>query len=429
MNLARRLWVELTRPRGVQRHHRRTRSGVALLLVITMVLFCTILMTELGYEASVRMQLGRHQRDEAKAEALAMSGVSFYRLILTASKGLGKNPMIQQLEEQFGLDLGDSLWQMIPYIDSGLMRMLLVSGGSVSDGEAEDFKASGLSEEQVSESREDQGMKRNFLDFDGEFSASVSDEDKRINVTGIHASNRAELMTDPTAVALYGLMSGTRRCPDPFALEDAAAEAEAEREDLDRFFLDRNLDRWQLIGNLGDWTDLDNNRLFDGGSEDALYNNLDRDPYLPKHSGFDTFDEIRLVEGWHRDDVWERFSPQITVFGKGKININTAECDVMAAILKTYVKPEPNPDKLYQLMKAIEEQKAISPFSSGQQFSSFVGQQGVVVDPGLRSAVSTESTVFRVVSTGEVNGASVTIEAVYDFSSSKIGRIEYWRVR
>jgi len=429
MNAFHWMWRELTRPRGKQRQQRRSRSGVALLLTITVVLFISILTTELAYEASVRMQLGRHQRDEAKAEALANSGVQFYRLILTASKGLGKNPMVQQLEEQFGLDLGDSLWQMIPYIDSGLMRLLFVSGGSVSDSEAEDFQKSGLSEEQTAESREEQGMKRNFLDFDGEFSAEVSDEDKRINVTGIKANNRTELVVDPTAVALYGLMSGTRRCPDPFALDDAAAEADAEREDLDRFFLDRNLDRWQLIGNLADWTDLDNQRTFDGGSEDALYNNLDRDPYLPKNSAFDSFEEIRLVEGWHRDDVWERFNPQITVFGKGKINVNTAECDVMAALLKTYVKPEPNPDKLYLLMKAVEEQKALAPFSSAQQFTSFLGQQGVEVDTALRSAVSTESTVFRVVSTGTVNGATVTIEAVYDFSSSKVGRIRHWRVR
>jgi hypothetical protein len=42
--------------------------------------------------------------------------------------------------------------------------------------------------------------------------------------------------------------------------------------------------------------------------------------------------------------------------------------------------------------------------------------------------IATESRVFRVVSTGKVQDASVTIEAVIDYTSSQVGRIVYWRV-
>jgi type II secretory pathway component PulK len=430
------VWRELTRPRGPVQHafyrsRRRSKSGVALLIVITSLLFMTVLVTEIAFAATVRLQLGAHQRDEAKAEALAETGVYIYQLVLTASKGLGKNPMIQQVEQMMGIDLGDALWQMIPFINTGMMRMIFVAGGDEDD--IEDMSTEGMSEEQLAESRESSGFDKNFLDFDGDFYAEVTDEDRKINVSRFTAVNRADLMagTDPTAWQLYGLMSGVRTCPsytlsaDGTAQEDVASE---EREDLDRFFLDRNLERWELVGNLADWTDADNSRVYDGGAEDSLYNALEKDPYLPKNAGFDSLDEIRLVEGWHRDDVWERFGGDITVYGNGKINVNTAECGVIWGLLKSYI--QPNSDgEVERAIRAIRENQAMQSFSSGTALVSFLEGQGFTVDPKMKSLVSAESKVFRVTSSGQVGDATVTVEAVLDYSSSQTGKIVYWRVR
>jgi hypothetical protein len=45
------------------------------------------------------------------------------------------------------------------------------------------------------------------------------------------------------------------------------------------------------------------------------------------------------------------------------------------------------------------------------------------------NAISTESTVFRVDSTGVVGDANVTIEAVIDFTTDASGKIVYWSVQ
>ena len=424
-------YVGLTRPRGGGSQHehrskRRSRSGVALLLVITTLLFMTVVVSEMAFAATVRMQLGAHQRDEVKAEALAESGVHIYQLVLAASKSLGRNPMIQQVEQMFGIDLGDALWQMIPTLNTGLLRMLFVSGGDVEEPEEGEAPPE-LTDEQIEQSREGSASDKNFLDFDGDFSATVTDEDRKINVSIFRATNRMELQQDPTALQLHGLMSGIRTCPGPLG-STGAENASQDREDLDRFFLDRNLDRWSLIGNLADWTDIDNIRLFDGGGEDSLYNRMETHPYLPKNAPFDTLDEIRLIEGWHRDEVWEKFGKNVTVYGKGKINVNTAECDVIWGLLKSYVQPPPSDDQAYRILLAMQEQMAVSKFTDGNQFVSFVQNQGFQVDTRLASMIATESRVFRVVSTGKVQDASVTIEAVIDYTSSQVGRIVYWRV-
>lgn len=428
MNALRWLWRELTRPRGATGHafyraRRKSESGIALLIVLTSILFMTVIVTDIAFSASVRIRLAAHQRDEAKAEALAVSGVGMYQLILTASKAIGKNPMIEQVELMLGIDLGDALWQMIPMINSEMMRMIFVT-----DGDLDEVEPEGLSDEQVAESREDVGMDRNFLDFDGDFTAEVTDEDRKINVGKFTATNRADLQQDPTAVKLYSMMSGMRTCPDPYAYGQNVNDEE--REDLDKWFYDRNLERWELIGNLADWTDPDNTRVYDGGAEDAVYQALERDPYLPKNTGFDTLDEMRLVELWNRDDVWERFGSNLTTYGNGKVNVNTAECDILWALVKSYVEPEPNDAQTALIMQQIRDQMLlVGSFDKPANFVSFLQGQGYTVDPKLRQAISTESRIFRVTSSGQVGDSTVTIDAVLDYSKSRTGRIVYWRIR
>ncbi len=106
MERLRALWAALNRERTVSRARRRSgrrsRSGVALLLVITTVAMMTVLVTEIVHGAAIRLQLATNQRDEAQAEALAMGGVQFYRLLLIASKQLEGSGIIA-MAAQFGI--------------------------------------------------------------------------------------------------------------------------------------------------------------------------------------------------------------------------------------------------------------------------------------------------------------------------------------
>jgi type II secretory pathway component PulK len=430
MTFLRRLWDELTRPRGPVSHrfhraHRRSESGVALLLVLTSVLFLTVIATDIAFSATTRLRLAAHQRDEAKAEYLAQTGVGMYQLILSASKAIGKNPMFQQVEQMLGIDLGDALWQMIPSINSEMMRMIFVT-----DGDLDEVDEEGMTDEQIAESREETGMERNFLDFDGDFTAEVTDEDRKINVAKFTATNRADLQQDPVAVKLDALMSGSRVCPDQYAAYGAAAFNSEEREELDKWFYDRNLEKWEIIGNLADWTDPDTVRVYDGGNEENVYQNLERDPYLPKNAAFDTLEEMRLVDLWNRDDVWEKFGGNLTVYGSGKVNINTAECPIMWALLKTYLTPQPNDAQVSMILQQVQQQRMlIGTFPDPNSFISFLGTQGVNVDPKMRQAIHTDSKVFRVTSSGQVGDSIVTVDAVIDYRKSATGKVVYWRVR
>ena len=408
----------LTRPRGAVRHRyyrvrQSSRAGVALLMVLSSILLMTVLVSEIAYSATVRLSLASHHRDEAKAEALAFSGMQFYRLVLMASKSLGRNPMIQTVGQYMGLN-GDSLWQILPSFNTGLIRMVFVSG---SDIDTMGVGATGpeLTDEQIDKTRESSSStKRNFLDFDGDFSAMVKDEARFIYVGGLRATDLQSLTQLHPAQQLAGMMN---------------------KEEHNQFFYDNDLDRTELIANLVDWTDADDIRLFEGGYEESLYERLEN-PYRPKNAPFDTREEIRLVDGWHLDSVWERFGRYLTIYGEGKVNVNTAPRPVLRGILTAYAdgfyaeqQIDLWLDMLFQYRGRPVSADGVY-FNSPQSFVQFMSEVvGMPLKQEVIQSITTESTVFRVVSTGEVGDARVEVVAVYDFSSSPTGRVLNFRVR
>ena len=414
MTTLRTIWRFLTLPRGLQGHpfygaarRRGSRRGVALLMAITTIAFMTILVTEINYTARVRLVMSAHGRDEAGAYWLARSGVGLYQLILIADRQMAD----QGIPSTYG-----ALWQLIPPINTPLMRMLLVGGGSVDEDEVKAMAQAGqVSDEIAEESREESRFAdKGFLDFEGDFYAEITDEEQKINVSMLGKSceggvcSFATLQQDPMAQALFGLMSG---------------------QENDQWFYERNLDRWELIANLTDWIDLDTTRCTaQGGYEDSLYQRFDP-PYLSKNGPFDTMEEIRLVEGW-QDDVMDRFGANLTLYGDGKINLLTASPEMLETLLKTHVTPPPTDFELERLVQQWELDSSVLIPSKPKDFVDWIKNQSLTLldEQKLQNAIKFKSSVFTVQSTGQVGDTSASITAVFDFSSSAQGRVRYWRV-
>ena len=384
-----------------------SRRGVALVLVATTLMFMTVLVTEISFGSRVRFLQAAHETDEVAAQGIAETGVNLYQLVLVANKQLAGNQQLADASAMFGVNLGDALWQMLPSINTSLLRMLFVGGGDLDEEEIAESQEHGISEEVREESRETSRFEdRNFLDFEGDFIAEITDEDSRVNVGRLASFDSVPLTENPAAIQLFGLMSG---------------------DENDQFFYDRNLDRWELIANLLDWIDTDNMRSGTrGGYEDDLYNRLDS-PYLAKNADFDSKEEIRLVEGW-QDEVFDRLADQITIYGDGKININTASREVITGLLKAYVTPSPTDYQCELLLQEFYEYKLLANFSQADEFVNWLKGQGVTVSDGLKAVIGTSSNVFTITSTGLVGESTRMITAVLDFSNSAQGQVVYWRV-
>lgn len=415
------LWHELVRPRGPVRHRfyrggRRSRAGVALLMTITSVMLMSILVTEIAYSAITRAQVAAQYRDEVAAEMLARSGLQFHHMILIASQTIGANPMVQQYAQMLGSNANE-LWQAIPFIDTRFLRMVIIDSTPSESDVAAAAAAGGLTDEQIQESREEGSSltRRSFLDFDGDFNSTVRDVERLINVRQIQATTLGELLQTPAGAQLNALFL---------------------QEQYQDWLNANNLVREELIANLADWTDPDDTRIFQGGSEDALYDRGDEETrYRSKNAPFDTREEIRLVEGWHLDGVWERVGRQLTVYGSGKVNVNTATRLGLFGIVRAFAEGAPSDDTIFEALDEFLMLRG-TPMAEGglfinspQVFTQFFQTQGITLRPEVNDAITNQSKVFRIRSVGEVGDARAEAEMVVDFTNGGAGRIIYWNIR
>ncbi|MBU0504255.1 MAG: hypothetical protein ABH882_07095 [Candidatus Omnitrophota bacterium] len=80
-----------------------------------------------------------------------------------------------------------------------------------------------------------------------------------------------------------------------------------------------------------DWRDSDN-QLSDSarGAESAYYHSL-KYPYSCKNSEFEILEEVLLIKGMS-EDISNKIKDYITIYGDGRVNINTASLEVLLAL-------------------------------------------------------------------------------------------------
>ncbi len=392
------------------RRKRRDQRGIALLVVLAAIMTMTVIVTDISFGARVRTLTAVHTRQQTQAYYLASSGIGIYRLILMANAQIARQPMYKQALEAMGIPSGDALWKMIPFLNTGLLRMVLsADSGDVDPADAEAFQQSGQVSDQVAEQSRAEGghfANRNFLDFEGDFSVQVRGEDCRVNVNQL-ASRDPATPVQNTVVGqqLAGLMTG---------------------EENDQWLRDRNLDKWDLIGNLADWVDTDDIvSSGKGGYEDDFYNRSDS-PYLAKNAKFDTREEIRLVEGW-QDEVFDRFGGEMSVYGGGKIDINCADDEGLKGLCKGNITGCTD-EMSGRFVQAFHEAELTTSFNSGASFVQWCDANGFSVSNAqLANMITTKNTFFTLTSTGLVGDASARITAVID-QSTDAGKVLYWKV-
>jgi general secretion pathway protein K len=86
----------------------------------------------------------------------------------------------------------------------------------------------------------------------------------------------------------------------------------------------------QIASSIVDWADQDETTSFDG-AEDDYYASL-ATPYHCKNAPLSVIEELPLIKGMD-EDKFKKIKPFVTVYGDGKININTASETVLRSLL------------------------------------------------------------------------------------------------
>ncbi|MDD5307765.1 MAG: type II secretion system protein GspK [Deltaproteobacteria bacterium] len=392
-----------------------SERGIALLMVLVALTVLGAMTADFMETNETYVATAVNERDAVKAEYLARSGVNLARLLLSVQPILGKS-------------LNFPFWQYADMIMSPFSGP--EAGGGLTDMAGIDLQgAKGLG---VSE---------------GNFTVKILDEDSKINVNMASDQVMRKRMVDQLAM----LMAPVEY--DPLF----------DRQSSDGQFLARE----DVICEIIDWTDPDEDRCDFSGSEDpSYYQSLDT-PYERKNAPFDSLEELHLVRGVD-DDVWSTFvdpdpsKPEarvMTVWGKGKVNVNTAPAQVlfplvcMMATDDTGVSACLDPMQrlnLLAILQAMITLRTFMPFGTVRDFVAaiespeerlFLPLAGFPL-PGKRLArqlVTTRSTVFSIYADGTVGKVTKRIHVVVDTEGTDMldsaktvaasgGSVLYWRM-
>ena len=197
--------------------------------------------------------------------------------------------------------------------------------------------------------------------------------------------------------------------------------------------------RAEICDSIIDWRDTDSNHELNG-AEDNYYQSLP-EPYDCKDGPLDTIEELLLVKGIDEDllktplrsgngyseDEGDglRLKDIITVYGDGKVNVNTADLSVLSCLLggnvdlaQSIIEYRAGPD-------GEDGTKDDQPFNSISEVKPIIGE--AAYGP-FSKLIKVNSDIFRIISIGRVKDSKVTkkIEAVIDRSKSSI-RLIYYR--
>jgi len=121
-----------------------------------------------------------------------------------------------------------------------------------------------------------------------------------------------------------------------FGFQDEAGKININKIDKDtlkRLFILLNLDEpkaEEISSSIVDWRDSDNELTSTYSAESSYYQFLEQG-YPAKNSDFEVWEELLLVKGIDKD-TFSRIKDYLTVYGDGKININTASSVVLLAL-------------------------------------------------------------------------------------------------
>lgn len=202
----------------------------------------------------------------------------------------------------------------------------------------------------------------------------------------------------------------------------------ASREILVSFFTVKGcsgLEAGELADSIVDWRDADTEPL-PLGAEDIYYNSLEIG-YNCKDAQFESVEELLLVRGM-TNKIFSAIKEDVTVFGNGAVNINTANKEILQALgmtgnlankiinyrLDHGETPIGGEDMAFENLQEIGEKIELT--TEEQEITNSLTASGMI---------TTSSNSFKAVCGGALNGGKISSEIVCVFD--RTGAVEYWR--
>jgi general secretion pathway protein K len=388
-------------------------------MVLGAIAIMVVMLAEFQDDTGAEFAAATASRDSVQAEYFARSAINLSRLLVAAE------PTVRQAIAPLFMLMKRTppqlpVWQ---YADR------ILGAFNDSEGSKDFFGLSGL----------DPSRGSNLGLHGGRFEVAIVDEDSKINVN-MGASN--EIAHIRLAKQLMGQMAPIQYNP-LFEQRDSSGNYN---------------DRLSTCSAIIDWADSDEqmyscdltNAPSSNAVEDGWYQLL-RKPYRRKNAPYDSLEEMHMVRGV-TDDFWSTFvdpeptnpsKRQITVWGQGAINVNTANPLTLYALVcsgapKADLCTDPSQMQLFVTGMIMAQGITMGAplfgapgdfisMMKGQMIGQLMASMGLkpVTFPSesdFAKSISTESKIFSMYAVGIVKGykreTRVRVHAVVDFRAA-----------
>jgi len=185
----------------------------------------------------------------------------------------------------------------------------------------------------------------------------------------------------------------------------------------------------QIADSILDWRDTDDEPR-PNGAESGYYTFL-KPPYLPKNGNFQVLEELLLVRGM-TPEIFDSVKGRITLYGKGAININTA--DIL--ILRSIGISAPLAEKIVNFRKGIDGIEATKDDEIFENISTIAdtlkSKVGLTDEESAQlngilgsGSIAVKSDNFTGYCAAEVHGARKPTIVTFVFDRNKT--VKYWR--
>ena len=161
----------------------------------------------------------------------------------------------------------------------------------------------------------------------------------------------------------------------------------------------------ELADNFLDWTDHDD-EIRQNGAESRWYKKQDEE-YFPHNRRLATIGELMWIRGFTSEMLFgkkgnPKLKDMITVYGGGKLNINTVNRDVLVTLLR-----QEDEYMAETVAQAVIDER---PYKTEDQARNILSQYGF--GGALDKKIKVKSEYFRIIATGIVGNVESRVEAI-----------------
>lgn len=301
------------RVRRIRSKLRSSERGMALIFVLSLVGVIMAVMGEVFFQAQITVRSSIGEQDRMRAEAAALTGAQFALFLIALESQVDDVGSNKNLPPALSAQLS-AVPAMVKSQLGGKNLSELLNGFPIGAQGLSEIKD--LSKINISASL-DEGLVEALNAIQGYFVLDVSNESAKLNLNLFTYRPSSDVMFE-SLIRLFSLPRESR------------------------WLEEKGYPPRRLAANIKDYIDRDKIDSADAGDETAQYGDgPGRVPGRPKNAALESLEELRMIPGFHDDEIFNVFAPYLTVWPLAPkdsklLDFNVAKIELLAALVTPY---------------------------------------------------------------------------------------------